>query len=140
MPYYPPHLAEEILESAVDYKGMYPVPDSRRHMLSFIYHAVYHKAEQSDLPFGAGDKQKSLDKGKHSHADLIRSLFHAMDINEPVSFLSLHQFLLANGWGAPTDLLRKMGVKSRWHRELYKPNRKRRGRGSSASSSCAIPA
>lgn len=43
MPYYPPHLAKRILDSRVHHKDRYPVPGPWEHLMSFVYHAVYHK-------------------------------------------------------------------------------------------------
>jgi hypothetical protein len=49
MTYYPPYLAEELLERAVDLRGLCKVPSPREHFLSLAYHVLYHKGLDSGL-------------------------------------------------------------------------------------------
>mgnify|MGYP006211368535 CR=1 FL=1 len=48
--YYPPHLAEGILERAVRHRSGAMVPSGRDHFYSLAFHALYHKGLRSGLP------------------------------------------------------------------------------------------
>ena len=53
LPYYPPYLAEQLLERSVPHRDVCSVPSPRDHFLSLAYHAVYHKGTASGLPLDA---------------------------------------------------------------------------------------
>jgi hypothetical protein len=50
MPYFPPYLAEELLDRAIIHRGLCRVPAPREHFLSLAYHALYHKGGDSGIP------------------------------------------------------------------------------------------
>ncbi len=50
MPYFPPYLADELLDRAVIHRGLCRVPAPREHFLSLAYHALYHKGGDSGIP------------------------------------------------------------------------------------------
>jgi hypothetical protein len=52
LPYFPPFLAQEILDTARPHPSGACVPDLKRHFLSLAYHVVYHKGLLSGLPLG----------------------------------------------------------------------------------------
>ena len=54
LPYFPPFLAQQIIDTARPHPSGARVPDPQRHFLSLAYHVVYHKGPSSGLPPGAG--------------------------------------------------------------------------------------
>ena len=66
MPYFPPYLAEELLDRAVIHRGLCRVPAPREHFLSLAYHALYHKGGDSGIP-SANDKRPRPASADHDY-------------------------------------------------------------------------
>lgn len=121
VPYYPPHLAREILDSSQLHRGSIPVPDTQRYFYSLAYHAVYHKGRRSDLSKqGEEKRESSAATSKHSHFDKLCALRDELRLGVSIDFDSLANFLHEHSWEPGLDLLRKLGESNGWARELYK--------------------
>ncbi|MTD30562.1 hypothetical protein [Planomicrobium sp. YIM 101495] len=118
MAYYPPHLAEKILENPVQWKSAFPIPDLRNYFLSLLYHAVYHKGLKSGFPLTERDKP-SIEKADHDYPTLLYelSIMNSMEF-EQLNLPYLHRFLKAEGWAPATDTIRKLSVRNTWLKTL----------------------
>ena len=113
VPLYPSHLAREILETSIMYRKIYRVPDPWRHFLSLAYHAVYHWAEQSGLPYSKDNPVTTIN-GQHSYSDKLLALGDACGLKVPPNMTSLHALLTERGWSPRIDVLRALARRSGW--------------------------
>ena len=96
--YFPPPLAEKVLDEAVLLHGVYRVPSPERHLDSLAYHAVHHKGAASGLPSTA----TSADRPQGRIAETLARL--AVETGTPVELHldGLRAFLAARGF-EPSD-------------------------------------
>lgn len=123
MAYFQPHLAEEILNHTVLYKDRYRVPNPEYHFLSMVYHAVYHKAEQS----GLSTIHKSIhppEHPKHDFKTILEEMADAVGIKIEADMESLDSFLKEKGWRPAIDTLHRFASDSKWIRETIKAEKK----------------
>lgn len=119
VPYYPPHLAQKILDGAVRL-GSVNAPNREHYFYSLAYHAVFHKGKRSDLSKGVEQKRDSSSStSKHSHFDKLCALRDELGFDVSIDFESLADFLHKNEWEPGLDLLRKLGESNGWVRNLY---------------------
>lgn len=118
MPYYPPSLAEEILESRRKFKEAFFVPSDRVHFKALAYHFVYHKGLKSGI--GTGCKLTSAEDPPRPNAEFLELLgrTNGIKIPTPYTLISLHEFLCDEGWNMPYDLLCRWPVRDAWHEFL----------------------
>jgi hypothetical protein len=100
--YYPYALAKRIIDSRIP-KGNLYVPNSKIHLLSFIFHVVFHKAENSGISISVSD---CLD---NKYAKEIRRIasFAKYDLPKEINLVTLSEILSDNEWLPPVDWLRK---------------------------------
>lgn len=106
--YYPPYLAEKILNHREVWEGKYYVPSRLHYFLSLMYHVVYHKGEKSGIAFQAGGKvEDSL--ADHDYPTILGSLAQENQIDlKEMNLNYLHGFLDMVGWAPATDTIRKL--------------------------------
>jgi hypothetical protein len=123
MPYYPPIIAEAILNSRQLYHGVFYVPSPVNHFLSLAYHVVYHKGLDSGIPSGC--YLKSNPDSKRPYHQLLKELGRNIGASIPQSFtlMDLHEYLKHSDWDMPYDLLERWPSKSDWHRHLLQHER-----------------
>ncbi|MCP4680808.1 MAG: hypothetical protein GY864_00565 [Desulfobacterales bacterium] len=114
MPYYPPVMADEILDNRELYNSAFYVPKSDVYFKSLSYHLVYHKGPLSGIPTGIG-----VPAGKNPKRDyfgLIERLSHELEIDssKPLSLFKLYEFLKQKYWSMPHDLLARWPVQNEW--------------------------
>ncbi|WP_265523740.1 hypothetical protein [Oerskovia flava] len=110
--YYPPHLAEQILDRAVVHPSGFLVPAPDDHLHSLAYHAVYHKGERSGLPSrGLGS---AVPDPEHDYRAVLQDLAAANSRTVPEVFEDLDAYLADNGWRPPTDALRRLASANPW--------------------------
>lgn len=115
MAYYPPPLAEQLLERAVWHRDLYRVPSQEDHFFSLAYHALYHKGEQAGLP-----TTLSIPVGKHVEHDYAAHLTRLAEHTGqdlPTSMESLEAQVRAKGWGPPVDTIARLAHQNTWLRE-----------------------
>ncbi|MBT2571267.1 hypothetical protein [Planococcus sp. ISL-110] len=121
--YYPPYIAETILDQRELWNGKYSVPSKRHYFLSLMYHAVYHKGEKSGIPAKPGGAVKKIPQD-HDYPGVLRQLAQETgnELNE-ISLESFHHFLEEEGWAPSTDTIRKLiGVSGNWLESIIKSN------------------
>ena len=120
-PYYPPALASMVLRDRVFLapKNFY-VPNARHHLLTFLYHLVYHKATNSGIPMSEADRRPADARGAGRYMKEAERIAHVYDkkLTLPRTLEGLYQYLTHAGWQMPLDLLMRWRVKDPWHRHI----------------------
>jgi hypothetical protein len=115
--YYPPRIAQQILDRAVDHKSGCRVPSPRDHFLSLAYHALYHKGWASGLA-SRGDARPRRSRPEHDYAAILRDMAAQLKIYVSVTLEDLHDYLDAVGWQPPRDTLVKLSRRNAWLRSV----------------------
>ena len=116
MAYYPPRLAKQLLDRAVLHRGLCQVPDPKSHLLSLIYHALYHKGPSSGISETA-EMLGGLRAAEHPYPQIISDLANRIGEKMTVTRAGLDAFLEANNWRPPRDMLLRLSKRNRWIRE-----------------------
>jgi len=116
MPYFPPRLAKELLDGAVLQNELCRVPSPNHHLLSMIYHAVYHKGPASGIP-DTSSKLRSRSTADHDYSSILANLAQRLGTTLEVTRTGLDAFLTENAWRPPRDMLLRLGKRNRWVRE-----------------------
>lgn len=113
MSYFPPVLAEVLLDHAQVHAELCCVPSPKHHFLSLAYHALYHKGPKSGLPsrLAIGRRPKSEE---HDYSMILRDLAERLRIDVEITREGLDEYLAGQGWRPPLDLLRRLGRRQRW--------------------------
>lgn len=128
MPYFPPHLAKELLDRAELQGGLYRVPAPREHFLSLAYHALYHKGAASGLPARAGGAP-GRPWTDHNYAAALGQAAEraAIDVDRPIAREALDACLDQHGWRPPHDMLVRLSRKNAALRPLLQQHNATRG-------------
>ena len=122
MAYYRPHLAQQIIEGRELWDNRFFIPNQWHQFLSLMYHAVYHKGENSGLPIIKG----GVGKGNADHD--YQRILQQLAVNNGLVFENLnltdcHLFLEQQGWAPATDTIRKLSKGSgKWLESMIKAN------------------
>jgi hypothetical protein len=119
LPYYPPYLAEQLLERSVMHRDLCAVPSPRDHFLSLAYHAVYHKGAASGLP-SSGQAKPVASRSEHDYAKILERMARRLGVTVPITLADLDAYLDAEGWRPPHDMLVRLARKNKWLRTLVK--------------------
>ncbi len=117
-PYYPPILAEEILNERELFHKTFFVPSPAMHLKSLAYHLVYHKGTESGIP--TGTEIASDPNPKREYQKFIESLGEQTRVNlkRPFTLLGLHEHLKSAGFAMPHDLMVRWPQQHDWMRWL----------------------
>lgn len=121
MPYYPPYRARELLDSRVkDARGWYRIAP-RHYLQALAYHLTYHKRLSSGMPLEQGQAPSTSVRAKKDYLALFRAeaLREAGAAPGWASLLEAHQWLHAQGWAMPFDLIRRWPDQDVWLERLY---------------------
>lgn len=146
LPYFPPFLAQEIIDTAVPHSSGACVPDPQRHFLSLAYHIVYHKGPASGLPLddasahgatwgarvpgvsarphrraergSAADDQASFCRGEHDYAANLQQLADQLGWPLKMTLRSVDALLAEKGWRPPRDMLVRLSRRRPFLRSL----------------------
>jgi hypothetical protein len=116
MPYFPPYLAEQILDGATLHNGLCGVPSARDHFLSLAYHAMYHKGTRSGLPTESG-ASTPLNLAEHDYGAWLQKLARAACVEPPHTMEDVDRLLEAHGWRPPDDMLVRLSRHNPWLRD-----------------------
>lgn len=119
--YYPPYIAETILDQKKLWNSKYYVPSTTHYFLSLMYHAVYHKGEKSGIPAKAEGRVKEFPQDHDYPAVLQQLAAETGNSFEEISLAYFHDFLEEQGWAPSTDTIRKLiGVSGNWLESIIK--------------------
>ena len=113
MAYYPPLLAEQILEKAIAFKGVFSVPNPENHFNSLAYHAIYHKGHKSGIPWSL-KKQEVSSNPEHEYRDILQNLANSLNIKVDITLEGLDLFLSKIGWRPSEDTLARLDSSQIW--------------------------
>ncbi|WP_336728070.1 hypothetical protein [Cellulosimicrobium cellulans] len=114
--YYPPALAEQVLDRAVVHESGFLVPSPQDHLHSLAYHAVYHKGRRSGLPSrGLGPAETAPE---HDYPAELRRLARGQGVALDPWYEDVDAYLGSVGWRPPTDALRRLSAGNAWARGL----------------------
>lgn len=102
MPYYPPELAHNILDSRCWYRDRFAVPDRQHHFLSLAYHLLFHKGSLS---------------ADHDYICALQGLCPAGQLDALNDFDALYAYLDSVGWVPELDTQRKLARRSGYLRK-----------------------
>lgn len=119
MPYYPPIMANELLETRVLYNNAFYIPCPDLHFKSLAYHLTYHKALNSGIPSGV-DSFPDPPSAKRPYRELLEQLGDSLDlpIAKPYTLTALHNYLQKTSWAMPYDLMVRWPQEKQWMRHL----------------------
>jgi hypothetical protein len=117
LPYYPPYLAEQLLDRSTLHANLCHVPSPRDHFLSLAYHAVYHKGTASGL---AADSQAKplVAEPEHDYPAILARMARELGVVVPLTLADFDRYLDGQGWRPPHDMLVRLARKNKWLRTL----------------------
>jgi hypothetical protein len=122
MAYYPPYLAEQILERRVLYKGLFSTPVYSDHFLSLAYHAIYHKGLNAGIATSLANLAASS-KSDHNYAGMLENLAGKCRIDcGEITMEALDECLFHHGWRPPLDALAQLATNNRWIKRRFFSN------------------
>lgn len=113
MPYFPPHLAEQILDAAQPRHGLCWVPSAEDHFHSLVYHALYHKGFASGLS-GKDAVHPRGARSHHDYATTLKKLARREGIDVPIVLEDLDRYLHRHGWRPTDEMLVRLARENRW--------------------------
>lgn len=115
MPYYPPALAQDILNKRVMYPQNFYIPSPREYALALAYHIVYHKGLNAGISSGVETiKTQSVSKRDYDQA-LTRAIEDSgLSSPERITLLDIHQWLKSQNWSMPFDLMIRWPTTTDW--------------------------
>ncbi len=118
MPYYPPVLAQQLLDTRIRHETGFYIPSRKNQFLSLAYHLTYHKGLESGIPSGC--ELTANPHPKRPYGQLLEKLGKELgvDLPTPYTLLGLHNYLKQNDWDMPYDLLERWPRRTDWHKKL----------------------
>ena len=116
--YYPPPIAREIIESAIDGPARSKIPAPREAFLSFAYHIVYHKGLSAGVPTDIS----GLTTNPHPENDYkgtVEALARNAGIVIDATMELLDEYLKSEGWQPKPETLIKIAPWNKWVRERF---------------------
>ena len=119
MPYYPPIMANEVLDTRTLYKNAFYIPSPDLHFKSLAYHLIYHKALTSGIPSGV-DSFPDPPSAKRPYRELLEQLGDSLGtpVPKPYTLIALHHHLQKTSWSMPYDLMVRWPKEKEWMRHL----------------------
>lgn len=111
MAYFPPALAQGILERSVRHRECVRVPSPADHFLSLAYHALYHKGGASGLASRLVETELAPE---HDYAGMLGALARSLRIDVAPTLEDLDEHLASRGWRPPLDTLGRLARRNRW--------------------------
>jgi len=115
VPYFPAKISDDIIKNSVLYKGTIKVPSNVHHLLTMIYHIVYHKGFESGIT-SKYELPANSKKPDHNFLEIIKELSKKAKIELPknITLENLDTFLHKNGWRPQNDTLNKLSKHNDW--------------------------
>lgn len=113
VPYYPPHLANRMLDNAIDGPAGSRVPEPTDALNSLIYHALYHhKGYATGIKSILNDNQEQ--PPDNDYGAIIQRKAAALDIDVGRTMEELDEYMNEIGWRPKPDTLAKISEKNLW--------------------------
>ncbi len=121
MPYFPPYVAQQLLDRSYPRHDLCWVPSPEDRFLSLAYHALYHKGAKSGLR-SCPDASDANDRPEHDYDAELRKMARRLSIDTPITLADLDEYLDRRGWRPPHDMLVRLSRHNPWIRSLLKQN------------------
>ena len=112
--YYPPPLARQILNAAVDGPAGSRIPSSGDALLSFIYHALYHAKKGYAAGIPSALKKITEKNPENDYLGKIKEMAVELGTEPGETMEELDEYLLSEGWRPKLDTLAKYGDTNAW--------------------------
>ncbi len=114
IPYYPPLLARQILDRAMDGPAGSRIPCPEDALNSFVYHALYHAKKGYAAGIPSSLKRHTELHPENDYAGVIREMAHAAGSAPGSTMEELDEYLASKGWRPKLDTLAKLGETNAW--------------------------
>lgn len=114
IPYYPPPLAMQILENAIDGPSGSRIPTPKDALSSFIYHALYHAKKGYAAGIKSSLKSYTEEYPENDYSSVIQSMAKPLGITPGETMEELDEYLAGEGWRPKLDTLSKLGDTNAW--------------------------
>ncbi len=111
--YYPPHLAQGILERAEHHPSGAMVPSTRDYFYSLAFHALYQKGVRSGLPV-ADPAISPNSNPEHDYCQTLQQLADQLAIPVRIEMNALDNELARAGWRPPIDFMERVLPDDAW--------------------------
>ena len=112
--YYPPSLATQILEHAIDGPAGSRIPSPEFALKSFIYHSLYHAKKGYAAGIPSSLKKYTEKHPENDYFGVIKEMAKTSNIDLGNTMEELDEFLAAEGWRPKLDTLSKLGDTNAW--------------------------
>lgn len=113
LPYYPAHLAHQLLRNRVLWNDTCFIPSPEDYFFSLAYHAVLRKGCRSGLPLGP-EGTRSPSNCDHDYAAFLTEAAAAVGFFSNANLTCLYRLLEKNRWLPGLDTLRKLSEHNDW--------------------------
>ncbi|MEX0917670.1 MAG: hypothetical protein WDZ93_00785 [Candidatus Paceibacterota bacterium] len=119
IPYYPPPLARQMLQGAVDGPANSRIPAPEDALHSFIYHGLYHskKGYASGIPSSLSTHIDQYPENDYSGT--IQRMASELDIEVGETMEELDEYMARVGWRPKLDTLAKIAETNAWVRDRF---------------------
>ncbi|MEX0917669.1 MAG: hypothetical protein WDZ93_00780 [Candidatus Paceibacterota bacterium] len=118
VPYYPPPLARQMLERAVDGPAGSRVPEPTDALNALIYHALYHgKGYATNIPSTQDGKPEN--PPENDYGAVIKRKADELGIEVGETMEDLDEYMDTVGWRPKRDTLAKIAEKNAWVRDRF---------------------
>jgi hypothetical protein len=114
IPYYPPPLARQILENAIDGPANSRIPSPEDALKSFIYHALYHAKKGYAAGIPSALKKHTEQNPENDYLGVIQNMAEPLGFSPGATMEELDDYLAKEGWRPKLDTLSKLGETNAW--------------------------
>ena len=113
MAYFPPHVANQILKTAIISEQNIKLPSPINYYKSLLFHLVYHKSKvlfnhKDSSSFNSIDLEINPENSKHLKE--AQNTINKPPLKEPITLRKIHQYLKNSKWSPPLDMLLKLSI------------------------------
>ena len=112
--YYPPSLATQILEYAIDGPANSRIPSPEFALKSFIYHSLYHAKKGYAAGIPSSLKKYTEKYPENDYFGVIKEMARSLNVNPGNTMEELDDYLASEGWRPKLDTLSKLGDTNAW--------------------------
>lgn len=118
LPYYPPPLAQRMIDRSVDGPAGSRIPAPEDALNSFIYHVLYHgKGYATNIPSTQGGKPETIPE--NDYGAVIKKKAEAVGVKVGETMEDLDDYMASVGWRPKRDTLAKIAERNAWVRDRF---------------------
>jgi len=114
IPYYPPHLARQILNDSIVGPAGALIPSHKDALNSFIYHALYHAKKGYAAGIPSAFKKHTEQNPENDYSTVIKEMARSANISLGETMEDLDNYLAREGWRPKLDTLSKLSETNAW--------------------------